>query len=74
MYERFSNPNSHWKAYIDILPRMFDTVVYFTKEEMTVLKHSPCAFREALRYYADISVPDNFIDFLCMRIIHNKIV
>ncbi|XP_035704738.1 actin-histidine N-methyltransferase isoform X2 [Folsomia candida] len=55
VYERFSNPNSHWKAYIDILPRMFDTVVYFTKEEMTVLKHSPCAFREALRMLRNVA-------------------
>lgn len=46
IYERFVNSNSEWKPYIDILPHTFDTVVYFTKEEMTVLKNSPQAFRK----------------------------
>lgn len=49
VHERFTNPNSSWKRYIDSLPRVYETVLYFSKEEMAVLKNSPTAFRKLLR-------------------------
>ncbi|XP_073828279.1 actin-histidine N-methyltransferase-like [Musca autumnalis] len=33
-------PNSFWKSYIDLLPETYNTVLYFTVEEMTQLKGS----------------------------------
>jgi len=55
IYERYVNPSSIWKKYIDTIPQTFDTVVYFTKDEMTLLKNSPHAFREALRMLRNVT-------------------
>lgn len=35
------NPKSFWKPYLDALPRTYDTVMYFTPEEIGELKGSP---------------------------------
>ncbi|XP_035217158.1 actin-histidine N-methyltransferase-like isoform X2 [Stegodyphus dumicola] len=37
----YLNPDSFWKPYISILPSTFDTVLYFTLEELQELQGSP---------------------------------
>lgn len=35
------DPKSFWKPYLDALPISYDTVMYFTPDEITELKGSP---------------------------------
>lgn len=47
-------PNSFWKPYIDILPKSYTTVLYFTKEELFELRESP-TFAAALNLIKSIA-------------------
>nr|CAI5851764.1 unnamed protein product [Callosobruchus analis] len=40
LYEKFKN-NSFWRPYLDILPDIYSTALYFTKEELEELHGSP---------------------------------
>ncbi|XP_068711253.1 actin-histidine N-methyltransferase-like [Montipora foliosa] len=46
--------DSFWKPYLDILPSTYSTTLYFSVEEMQLLKGSP-AFGEALKLYRNIA-------------------
>ncbi|CAH2041357.1 unnamed protein product, partial [Iphiclides podalirius] len=46
--------DSFWKPYIDILPDKYTTVLYFTREELAVLKPSP-VFDSSLKLYRSIA-------------------
>lgn len=46
LYEKYVNNESFWKPYIRIIPSSFDTIAYYTEEEMALLKISPKAFRK----------------------------
>lgn len=46
LYEKYVNPDSFWKPYIRIMPSTFDTIAYYSEEEMALLKVSPRAFRK----------------------------
>lgn len=35
------DPKSFWKPYLDALPSSYDTVMYFSPDEITELKGSP---------------------------------
>ncbi|XP_046444883.1 actin-histidine N-methyltransferase-like [Daphnia pulex] len=48
------DPKSFWKPYLDALPSSYDTVMYFTPDEITELKGSP-AFDDALRMCRNIA-------------------
>ena len=41
-----SSKESFWSPYIESLPSSYDTILYFTKDEMELLKFSPSAFRK----------------------------
>lgn len=47
IYEKFGCKDSEWKPYINTLPSFYDTVAYFSQEEMAVLKHAPSAFSKS---------------------------
>ena len=47
LYEKYvSRDASFWKPYIDILPKSYDTTVYFKPDEMKLLMQSPTGFRK----------------------------
>eukprot|EP00033_Pygsuia_biforma_P004264 GCRY01004674.1.p1 GENE.GCRY01004674.1~~GCRY01004674.1.p1 ORF type:complete len:431 (+),score=120.01 GCRY01004674.1:102-1394(+) len=41
MYE-YTNPNSKWRAYLDCLPKSFNTPLFWTDEEVALLKGTSC--------------------------------
>ncbi|XP_077293295.1 SET domain containing 3 [Arctopsyche grandis] len=47
-------PNSFWKPYIDILPTSYDTVLYFSLEDLEDLRGTP-NFKPALKLCQDIA-------------------
>ncbi|XP_045773540.1 actin-histidine N-methyltransferase [Maniola jurtina] len=49
-----STPDSFWKPYIDVLPEIYSTVLYFTSEELAELRPSP-AFESSLKMYRNIA-------------------
>jgi histone-lysine N-methyltransferase SETD3 len=56
IYENYVTGNaSFWKPYIDILPKVYDTTLCFTKDEVMLLKHSPSLFRETVKMFCNIS-------------------
>lgn len=48
------DPKSFWKPYLDALPSSYDTVMYFSPDEITELKGSP-AFDDALKMCRNIA-------------------
>lgn len=48
------NPDSEWTAYFNILPSEYNTVLYFSPDELEFLKGSPC-LEEALKQYRHIA-------------------
>jgi histone-lysine N-methyltransferase SETD3 len=49
LYEKYvTGDASFWKPYIDILPSSYDTVLYFSIEDMSLLKQSQYGFRESI--------------------------
>ncbi|XP_013139903.1 PREDICTED: histone-lysine N-methyltransferase setd3 [Papilio polytes] len=49
-----SKSESFWKPYIDVLPEKYNTVLYFTAEELAELKPSP-VLESSLKLYRSIS-------------------
>lgn len=54
LLEERLNANSLWTAYFNILPSEYNTVLYFTPDELELLKGSPC-LEEALKQYRHIA-------------------
>ncbi|XP_076068321.1 actin-histidine N-methyltransferase-like [Oratosquilla oratoria] len=48
------NPDSKWAPYIHVLPESYSTTLYYTPEQMQLLKGSP-ALEEALKMFRNIS-------------------
>ncbi|KAL4715759.1 hypothetical protein ACJJTC_006338 [Scirpophaga incertulas] len=48
------NPDSFWKPYVDILPEKYSTILYFTSDEIALLKPSP-VFESTLKLYRSIA-------------------
>ncbi|KAF0694091.1 Aste57867_15011 [Aphanomyces stellatus] len=40
MYETFLNPSSKWKRHLDVLPKTFHNILYFTQDEIDMLEGS----------------------------------
>lgn len=53
LYEKYK-PESFWKPYIDILPTTYNTILYFTVDELLELKGSP-TLETALRQVKSIA-------------------
>ncbi|XP_013173018.1 PREDICTED: histone-lysine N-methyltransferase setd3 [Papilio xuthus] len=49
-----SKPESFWKPYIDVLPDKYNTILYFTAEELAQLKPSP-VLEASLKLYRSIT-------------------
>ena len=48
--EALSEEPSRWSAYIGALPDTYDTVLYFTPDELELLRGSPCFGESAPRH------------------------
>lgn len=49
-----NNPDSFWKPYIEVLPEKYSTILYYTSEELELLKPSP-VFESSLKLYRSIA-------------------
>lgn len=47
MCEKLKANNSHWKSYIEILPRRYSVPIYYTQSEMEIIKNTQ-AFQPAI--------------------------
>lgn len=45
-----NSPVSHWEPYINVLPATYNTVLYFSLDQLKLLKGSP-AMEDAIRQY-----------------------
>lgn len=63
IYEYQKGPDSKWKAYFDVLPAEFDTLMYWDDEELESLKGS-AVLEKIGKSAADQSFKDNFIPII----------